>query len=101
MPFVQRGLRVKCVHLRRAAVQENVDDAFGLRREVPGLARGEGIRAGDFRGCRCARRSEDAPLAEQPAEGEHAHAHARATHEIATGEKEMLGIWNVMAHRMS
>ena len=81
------GLGVKGVHMRRAAVEEKVDDAFGFRSEVR-RARGEGIgvgcEGGGGRGV-CVG-EERGGFAEETGEREGTHAHAAAEEEIAAGK---------------
>ena len=71
--FLQRRLGIEGVDMRRAAVEEKMDDAFGLRREMRLFGREWIGGSGDF----------------DPANGlretKRAHAHATAEQEIASG----------------
>ena len=72
--FCERGLGVERVHMRRPAVEEEVDDALGPPGEVRSLRRERAHRL------RRARRRQ------QAREAHRAHAHAAAREEITTIE---------------
>ena len=82
VPFVQRGLGVEGVDLRRSAIGENVDDMLGFAGLVCGTHR-QGI--GGLGG-----------FLKKRAECQRAQSHAAAIQEIAAREKKVFGIVSVM-----
>ncbi len=87
--FVEHRLRIERIHLRRAAVHEEVDHALRLRLEVR-LAHAKWI-ARIHRSLRAAR-------ADEIAKSQRAEAHADAVQQLAAGEKGVFEIGGVVGH---
>ena len=75
MPFIERGLGVKCIHLRGPAIGENVNDMLRLAKL---LRRSYGQRIGSMGG-----------FLKNRAQGQRPQAHAAAIQEIAAREKKV------------
>ena len=81
--------------MRRPAVGEDVDDAFGLSRKVR-LLRRERIGK-PLRGPRAVGQTH---RAENSRQAQHTHAHAATAEEFAARQGQMLQIGRVMIHRI-
>ena len=79
------GLGVEGIHMRRAAVHEDVDDVLGLCREMRHARReGVGARSGSL-----------GSATDEVSEGERAEAHAAAMEQLAAGEGQVIELEGV------
>ena len=98
--FGQRGLGVERVDMGRPAVHEQVDDPFGLRRELRRLRRQRVGPVADRRSARAAT-GEQARLRHQVAQGECSEPHPGAAKRLAAGHGEVGKSGGMVGHRVN
>ena len=93
MVFVEGRFVVEGIDVGRAAVQEQVNDAFGLGGKVWLLGRERGVEVAGRACCVPERITHDT------CQGKRTHAHTAAAEQLPAGQKAVFASWLVTVHR--